>query len=71
MKNILTGLGLLISKGSKTKASKFLTHRMCELSGGWRLRIALALALIACAQESGSGDVLLLDEPTNHCKFIL
>jgi len=44
---------------------------MCELSGGWRLRIALALALIACTQESGAGDVLLLDEPTNHRKYLL
>merc|ERR1711998_161035 len=35
-------------------------RQVSKLSGGWQMRLALAVAL--CGQP----DVLLLDEPTNH-----
>jgi len=48
---LLSGLGFSTEEFSKTVA---------EFSGGWRIRLNLAQALIQAS------DLLLLDEPTNH-----
>lgn len=52
---ILDGLGL-------SKPLKRLSLPVSELSGGWRMRAALA----QCLCNMSSIDCLLLDEPTNH-----
>ena len=57
---VLDGLGL-------SKPLKRLSAKMSELSGGWRMRAALAQCLCHLSEI----DVLLLDEPTNHCKCVL
>lgn len=48
---ILYGLGF---------TSKTIEKRTCDMSGGWRMRVALSLALFI------QPTMLLLDEPTNH-----
>jgi len=50
-RNVLTGLGF---------ANADLTRAYTEFSGGWRIRLNLAQALMC------PSDLLLLDEPTNH-----
>lgn len=49
--SILAGLGFTVEMQQK---------KTRELSGGWRMRVALAKALFAAP------DILCLDEPTNH-----
>ena len=54
-KSILKNLGF---------TDRLLSCKTSELSGGWRMRLGIASALLS-AETSGI-DVLMLDEPTNH-----
>jgi len=57
-------LGVMASVGftEDGKAKPF--HAVSTLSGGWRMKLALARAMLQRA------DILLLDEPTNHLDVI-
>ena len=62
---VLSGLGI-------SKPFSRMNMLMSELSGGWRMRCALAEVLAQLGEAGKNGkdkiDVLLLDEATNHCK---
>ena len=48
----------------KTLSDSLLYRPIRGLSGGWKMRLELALGLIQLSEDHS--DILLLDEPTNH-----
>ena len=57
---ILIGLGFKPSGASLADGGSTIDKQTKDMSGGWRMRVALAKALFL------SPSILLLDEPTNH-----
>ena len=53
-------LKVMASVGFTTDGKARPTHPVSSLSGGWRMKLAMARAMLQNA------DILLLDEPTNH-----
>jgi elongation factor 3 len=57
-------LGIMASVGFRDDGKAKPNHAVSTLSGGWRMKLALARAMLQNA------DILLLDEPTNHLDVI-
>ena len=58
-------LKVMASVGFTSDGKARPTHPVSSLSGGWRMKLAMARAMLQNA------DILLLDEPTNHLVFLL
>lgn len=57
-------LGVMATVGFREDGKAKPNHPVSSLSGGWRMKLALARAMLQRA------DILLLDEPTNHLDVI-
>lgn len=57
-------LGVMATVGFRDDSKAKPNHAVSTLSGGWRMKLALARAMLQRA------DILLLDEPTNHLDVI-
>jgi len=57
-------LGVMATVGFREDGKAKPFHAVSTLSGGWRMKLALARAMLQRA------DILLLDEPTNHLDVI-